>query len=109
MRLVSVIFAASIIDLYAASVSSVPSSSVLDKYGSEVPLPVISGGIRFSVPAVQGMESNHVSFKDVTDIIGDVSPDRIPTFVTMRGITALLRSGESEGRRVIEVSSVWRD
>ena len=82
-----------------ASTSSLES----DVYGHPVPKPYWMGGIKYSTPALLGIEANHLSMEEVEKAVR--FGNKIGRSIRQGNICLLVRDLDS----LTEVSSVWKE
>jgi hypothetical protein len=76
-----------------------------DVYGRSVPQPIIVEGVKYTTPALQGIQRNHLVLTDIINIINKDS--KTHKVIHEDGIYLTLRkSPDGSG---FEVSSVWKD
>lgn len=89
------------------TIQAATSTSESDVYGDKVPNPITMRGIRYTAPALQGINKNHLSLEDIEKIVTSQSASKLSQYIHQGNICLLLR--KSEDGLITEIASVWKE
>lgn len=92
-----------------AFITNVSASSLFDKSdvaNISLPSPIVENGVRYTIPALQGMQSNGISFEELRDLVEKNLTDARDKKILRCGNIQMLFSEDSIGS--IKLNSVFR-